>query len=937
MKFIEQLTAYIEEHLNPRHLTIVLPSERAKKYIAASWYSIHKKPVWLPEMITIDQLVRKHANFPIIDKTRALIELYAIHCEVVEIKEQQSFDDFLSWGGMLLSDFDEIDRYCVDPKQLFRNLSDVKEIENWSFSSEKPLTEQQKKFMEFWDLLPVYFKQLNENLEKKGLQYAGKAYRELADQPERLFSTDAKRQFIFAGFNALSKAELKLFKQLHVLGRGHILIDADSYYVHSKQHEAGMFIRSLMDELGVKSLPFIQNELTVNEKVIHTIECPQHTGQVKAVATLLSKLSAEELNDTLVLLADETLINPLLKNIPKQVGTANVTLGLPLQYTALRTWVDMLFSVQESKRKFNTKSLYVHDLRKIWRHPFIHAVLSEKEKKACAALEQKMIAKNSLFINPENINAGETHNELIKLISTDWNSNWVEAMRIIRLLNNFLHERMLNSTVFERAVVQRFDEVIRDFQLIVQEGLPDSSLRTFKQLFHQHWSGKSLAFHGSPLKGLQLMGLLETRLLDFKRIYVVGMNEGKMPPTNPLQSMIPMDLRAFFKMPTPREKQGLFAHHFYRLLHGCEEMWVTYTTAKENIGSNEASRYLKQIELELCRESHVKMKKWLYSIPTSESSYGPVEITKNEEVLAKIEQFLTTPLSASKVMNYLNCPLNFYYRYILDFGEEDTIEEEIENNRFGTFIHNVLEKLYLPYARHDKSGKLIHPAPKNLAVQDVDKMLMQFPGLIEEEFLTHFDKDKTAFESGKNLLSFQMANELTKRILLKEREFISQLTEPLFIEYVEFTMEAEMEIEINGESRKIQLKGIADRIDSYGDQIRVIDYKSGVVKTDHVELGEFKEGQDILSYVHSTKHALQLLMYLYLYREMNGVIPSQAAIYSMVSIKDGVLPLRIKNEGDLGELVNRLPEFFESFISALLQSDEPLTHKEDAKFCQFCQ
>jgi hypothetical protein len=214
---------------------------------------------------------------------------------------------------------------------------------------------------------------------------------------------------------------------------------------------------------------------------------------------------------------------------------------------------------------------------------------------------------------------------------------------------------------------------------------------------------------------------------------------------------------------------------------------------------------------------------------------------------------------------------------------------------------------------------------------------MEFPGLIEEEFLDHFDKDKTAFESGKNLLSFQMANELTKRILLKEREFISQLSDPLFIEYVEFTMVGEMEIEVNGESRKIQLKGIADRIDSYGDQIRVIDYKSGVVKTDHVELGEFKEGQDILSYVHSTKHALQLLMYLYLYREVNGVIPSQAAIYSMVSIKDGVLPLRIKNEGDLGELVNRLPEFFESFISALLHSDEPLTHNEDAKFCQFCQ
>lgn len=433
------------------------------------------------------------------------------------------------------------------------------------------------------------------------------------------------------------------------------------------------------------------------------------------------------------------------------------------------------------------------------------------------------------------------------------------------------------------------------------------------------------------------MGLLETRLLDFKRIYVVGMNEGKMPPTNPLQSMIPMDLRAWFKMPTPREKQGLFAHHFYRLLHNCEEMWVTYTTAKENVGSNEASRYLKQIELELCRESKVQLKKWLYSIPTSESTYGPVEIPKNEEVLAKIEQFLTAPLSASKVMSYLNCPLNFYYRYILDFGEEDTIEEEIENNTFGTFIHNVLEKLYRPFARHDEEGNLVQPAPKNLTVQDIDKMLLLYPSHIEAEFLKHFDNDKSAFETGKNLLSFQMANELTKRILLNERDFVSQLSVPLFIEYIEHTMEADLVINVEGIPRTIKLKGIADRIDSYGDQIRVIDYKSGKVKKDHVELGELKPEQDLLSYMHSTKFALQLLMYLYLYREMKGVLPTEATIYSMVSIKEGTFPLQSKEAINLEELVNRLPEFFEAFVSELIDKEGRLKHNTEFKYCQFCK
>jgi ATP-dependent helicase/nuclease subunit B len=937
MKFIEQLTAYIEEHLDPRHLTIVLPSERAKKYIGASWYNRFKKPVWLPEMITIDQLVRQHARHPIIDRTRALIELYAIHCELDQSNEPQSFDDFLSWGGLLLNDFDEIERYQVKPKDLFRNLTDIKEIENWSFNNEK-LTEQQKKFMEFWEKLPTYFFALSSKLEDKGMMQAGRAYRELAESPEVLFKLDKNRNYLFAGFNALSKSELELFKQLHNLGRGHIIIDADAYYLHSATHEAGSFIRKLVEELHVKSLPFVSNGLTQRSKTINTIECPQHTGQVKAIASLLNKLSEHELNETMVLLADESLIAPLLKNIPKNVGTANVTLGLPLQYTALKTWIENIFGIQESKLRYKSEAFYTHDLRKIWRHPFVLELLTETEKKRFIGHEQRIINKNILFVNPETVACGNAHDTLLELLRTPWKGDWGLAIKSIRQLNHFVHERIPHSSVYDRAILQRFDEVIRDFQHLVEEGLPTISLKTFKHLFHQHWSGKALAFHGTPLKGLQIMGLLETRLLDFKRIYAIGMNEGKMPPTNPVQTMIPMDLRAYFGLPTPREKQGLFAHHFYRLLHECDEMWVTYTTAKENIGSNEASRYLKQLELELCRENEgVVMHKWLYSIPTSDSGYGMVEIQKTDEVFSRINTFLNGSLSASKVNKYFSCPLEFYYRYILDFGEEEVIEEEIENNRFGIFIHEVLEQLFRNFARHDKEGNKVTPSPKNVTIADIDHMLEIYPNLIEEQFTRHFHGDRSAFDSGKNVLSFQMALELTRRILLKEREFIAQLNVPLFIEYIEFTMEAELEIQHEGKPRKIRLKGIADRIDSFGNEFRVIDYKSGKAKKSEVTLDERKADQDIVSYISATKHALQLLMYMYLFRSIKGFLPSQASIYSMVSIEEGPLPLCIKNDGLLQDVVDELPAFFEQFVHELLNQNAALRHNPESKYCSFCE
>ncbi len=937
MTFTDQIAEYIhEQNLDLKHLTIVLPSERAKKYIAASLFKTYQKPILAPEMITIDRWVRNLSDKTVIDKTRVLVKLFKVQLENLTNEKDKSFDEFMSWGTILLSDYDEIDRYLLSSEKVFKNLADIKEIENWSFGDET-LSEGQKRFMEFWDRLPDYYKRLNEVLDKENSCYMGKAYRFLSENLDVVFKADKERHFLFAGFNALSPAEMSIMKQLERMGRAHILINADNYYLDNPSHEAGRFLRDFKKELDMKELPFVEDNLKNAKKHIEIIECAQQTGQVKVAATILSEFSKEEIDETLVLLADESLIAPLLRNLPKKIGQANITLGLPLKNTSLRTWVDLIFSIQENKTRFKSEAIYIHDLQKMWNHPFLTAVLKKEEKVAITQLETELIRKNSIFQTVTKIKIGAVPDAILAQLTQNWAGNWEIAMQAIRSLNELLFSNLSDEDAFEKAIVQGFDQALLDFENLVKEGLPVMSLKSFRHLFQQHWNTKSIAYHGNPLDGLQIMGLLETRLLDFKKIIVLGLNEGKMPPTNPIQTMIPMDLRGYFNLPTPRDKQGLFAHHFYRLLHHCSEMWVTYTSAQESIGSNEASRYLLQLELELSRINPlITIGKQFYTIPNETSETESVqEIHKTDEILKRIDDMFDKSVSASTLNKYLSCPLDFYYRYVMEFGEETEIEEEVESNTFGTFIHNVLEEMYTPFARHDKQGVIKAAKPKNLTSMDIDKMLKQYEGLINKEFLKYFNEDKDAFSSGKNLLSYQMALELTKRILEQEKKFIAAQTEMVFIEYLELELKADMEIEVLGEKKTLRFKGFIDRIDSIGGKIRIIDYKSGKVKEDDVVVKKINE--DLIKTFSGTKHALQLALYCYLYQENYGELPAEASIYSLINIKDGTFPLSSKTSS-VEELINLFPDFVAQLCVQIYDKELPFTHvtKTQFNYCLYC-
>ena len=943
-KFLDKIAKHIAESgIALTDWIIILPSERASHYLQSALYNIYKSPVYSPKISTIHQWVKELTKEPILDKTRLLLQLYEVHKENLQQADDFIFDEFLNCGQIVLSYFDELERYMVDPNYMFRNLRDIKEIENWSFG-ETTLTKRQQEFIEFWDRLPIYYKCLNEKLAKAGTTYSGKAYRKLAENIDIIFSNYPDKRFLFAGFNALSKAEKNIMKQLHQMGRADIIIDADTYYYHDKIHEAGLFLRNTTNYLGVKELSFISNNLLSNKKEVDVIACSQFTGQAKVAGTILSEMDEKTLNETLLLLADESLIVPLLNNIPKNVGKANITLGLPLKNSTIRTWLELIFKIQEGFDTYERHIVYHKDLIGFWHHPFISSIMNEDELDSIRKQEHEIKRFNKLFQSPDKILISERIDMIFKPLFTPWKNNWKEALKLIRSLNSLLFHELEDKNTFEKAILKGLDDALIGFEQCVHENFPEMRLRTFRTLFNQAWMQETIAYYGNPMEGLQIMGLLETRLLDFKNIIVIGMNEGKMPPTNPIQTLVPMDLRKHLELPLPRDKQGLFAHHFYRLLHYCERMFITYSTSTEGIAASEPSRYLLQLELELKKENkNFTFTKKDYTLPENQSKTKSKSIEKTTEIVDKLDGFLEKGISASALKTFFACPLDFYYKYLLKFGEAEKVDETIESNQLGTFIHEVLENMYTPFCKRDKEGNLKNPLPPKIGIADIEHMEKSYELLMSESFSRFFGGQPDAYLKGKNYLSFTMALELTKRFLKHEKSIIKKTGKAIAIEALEEKLEDTLEIEIFGTKKTVKLKGFADRVDSIDDEIRIIDYKTG--KVDKSDVGKsFSrpkwEGTDeelLVKLSIECKHFFQLMTYTYLYYKKHHRIVAESSIVSLVNISESPFVMNAK------DLTNaRIIELFPTVLAKLLEqiydTDTPFEHTEEYfSYCLYCK
>jgi len=932
MKFLDRLAHQIlAKKIAAKDLFIILPSERAKRYLQNALFQMNHGPLVSPQILTIDQWISDLTKKTIQHPTRTLLSLYNIYKSLFQ-EQALSFEDYLTWGPILLSDFDDVDRYLVDHQQLYQNLASIKALESWQID-EEAYSASQKKFMLFWELIPKLHGGLLKHLKETNSCTKAQAYRELATNPSHYFKP--AQYFIFAGFNALSLAEQQLIKYLINAKQAEYIQDSDRYYFDNPFHEAGNFQRKNSTFFGLGAPDDLPDALRTATYHVKEIECAQHIGQVKVLATELYQNTHTDWSEVLVLLADESLVHAAIRNIPKTVGQANITLGLPLEQTPIRTWIDLCFQLQENHQKFRTKALYYKDFQRFCHHAFITIAFNQKELHALAKVEKHTVQFNRVFQRVDQLQLPNKLQELLELLNADWQADWQQGLTQLRKINSFLLLHIPEENDFERTALLSFETCCRQFELLFDDAFPEMALSSFKKLFYQHWTRAHLAYIGSPTEGLQITGLLETRLLDFEHIYVLGMNEGKLPPTNPIQSIIPMDLRSAFGLPSNRDKQGLFAQHFYRLLHHARHLTFTYTTTSEVLGSHEKSRYLLQLEMEWrAANPNVNWQTFYYQIPTDEQNQEVSAIPKNTAIQERLLAYLKNGVSASALRKFANCPLDFYYRYVVEFGEEEEVEEDLAASTFGSLIHACLEELFTPFAQKDKNGKRIEPAPGPVTAKDISQMLNTYPAILRKHFLKYFDQNATLFERGKNLLSFEMALDLTNQHLRKELDFVQQLHEPLFIEQLEARFELTQMVQIEQSQIPILFVGFIDRIDRIGQNgYRVIDYKSGKVKDEDVKMSA---KHDAFTNLTKPKHVMQLCLYTLFFEAQYGQLPAEARIESLINVSEDFALSYDKNT-DLSMIPKLFEDGMQALVAQLMDTEIPFSHNPEAKYCQFCK
>ena len=946
--FIKQLSKHISDNYQDlSKLTLVLPSQRAVKYIQKALHEIYQRPFFSPNFITIDVFASSFVDEEPVDHVELLFRFYKIY---VKLGNNEDFETFLNWAPLLIADCNDIDRYLVDANQLFKNLRDVRELEQWSFGEGRELSESQKQFLDFWNQLKEYYHSINENLAQDGLAYSGAIMRKATLQViARVDEIYAEQHFIFAGFNALSEAELQIMTSLVKLNRAEVILEADKFYLENKNHEAGLFIRKTKERIPEAII--LQNDALRNtEKEMTITSCAQAGSMLKVTQHLLSQMSREELNDTVLLLADESLIVPAIKHIPKSVEVANITLGLPLKLTALRPWIEHIFEFQRNFDYFKTDALYHKTITAFLKHPFIELLLTENDRELILKEEANIIRFNKIFTKLKLESFSDNLRQVLDLVLQPWKDDFIFAIEQIQQLNTLIFDVLESeSHLLERSAMFHFHEAVKGLSVVFQrEDLPVMNLRSFEKFFTMRWIGESVAYYGNPIEGLQVMGMLETRMLDFKNLIVIGLNEGVLPPVNSINSLIPLDLRRYFGLPLPADKDAIFAHHFYRLLSGAENIHVLYSTNQgDDLAAAEPSRYLQQIEMELKPISKFRISYNAYNIPVSES-ISALSFSNSEEVRARILAYFQRGLSPSAMSKFLKCPMDFYVRYVLKYSDDEDVEEDIEHSTFGSVVHNTLEKLYTPFI-----GEV-----RPVLVEDIDLMLTICDSEVEVQFKNKFETSIDVFDRGAMYFALLAAKKQVRRFLKYERNLLKENPEQsLFIVSLEKKYEKELVLDVSGKQESIKILGNIDRVDRFGGKLRIVDYKTGKCEAFQVTIGgksceniaealQNLYAYDFESMKHLDQHyVLQLLVYLVLYFENRKEIPDAIGIISMRNLNDGLQQLKIKPKSNSPASLEipideKLAEFTTRYLvhlAELILKSERFEHNPKSKYCLLCQ
>lgn len=929
-------------------LAFVFPNRRTGLFFQKYLSEVADTPLFSPTILTINDLFIQLSGKQSADRISMLFILYDIY--IRQSGSTETFDEFLYWGEMLLNDFDDIDKYMANARMLFSNVTDLREIENdfdflsdeqiaairsfWSSFYPRGDTPNQQQFLAVWQVLYDLYEEFRATLAAEGKGYEGMIFREVVESMERGESPDLPyEQIVFVGLNALSVSEERFLAQLQKREIADFYWDYVSDKVTDPDNKASYFVSR-----NLKSFPSSM-KLPPEEKVkteIEVIGIPSGIGQAKHVYTLLSdwckeaEMSSEEALRTAVILPDEHLLIPVLNAIPEQIRRINVTMGYPLAGTPVASLIEYILALQKNVRYIDRNPLfYFRDVLPVLNHRYILSTSPE----IISSLVKEITENNKIYISHTELEK----TPLLEILFTPVTGVEAFSDYLIKVLEELNKVMSALSDEEEEDAPQRTNDLEQEFifhyfttvnrmKEVMKDARIEMKIDTFFRLLKRVTDTITIPFHGEPLSGLQIMGVLETRALDFDRLIILSMNEGIFPQRKAANSFIPYNLRRGFGLPTYEHQDSVWAYHFYRLIDRASHVSLLYDTRSNGLQTGEVSRFVHQLHYHY----EVPMRDKLVVYNVSSSKTPPLAVPKREDIMRRLDAYRkggSKAISASAINTYLDCPLKFYFSVVEGIREEEEVSETIESDVFGSILHKVMEELYKPFQGKMVTVDLLKAIRKDTAL---------LTGAIARAFASEFFKTEVVRSlTGQNYLIGEMIRKYVEKIL--ERD--GKLTPFVYIE---------SERKINGlislsDHSEIRLKGFIDRVDEVLDAIRIIDYKSGSGTTTFSSIESLfnKEEKD------RAKAVMQVFMYCWMYAHFteNKGKTIQPGIYYVRSLFSDPFDPSVYHRIERGksEKVEDFSGYAQAFeeglrgcLDEIFNPEIPFTQTPTGKACSYC-
>ncbi len=862
-------------HVNLSQLTFILPSKRAGVFLKHQLTEVTNETFFAPEIISVEEFVEDLSELKTVSNTELLFEFYNSYTELTKKENLDSFESFSKWAQILLQDFNEIDRYLIPQNKIFNYLSAIQDLKHWSLEKEK--TDFVKNYLSFWNKLYKYYNHFSETLLKKKIGYQGLIYRQAVKNLKAYIDNNTKKQHVFLGFNALNTAEETIIQTLLENNLAKTYWDIDAVFINNPKHDAALFTRQHKTNWKYfQNNPF--NWITTNyskEKNISVFGIPKNIGQAKYIGTLLKSIEKENrsLQNTAIVLGDENLLIPVLNSIPTNIESLNITMGFPLKSIPLSSLFDALFNIHKNQ----SNTFYYKDVINILSHQFIRPLFLIDNIDYASKIIETIDANNIVYLTT--VRLKQIANKsiyIIDLLFSNWETSIDLALKnCLQLILNIKEylDTDKDANILSLEYLFRFNELFNELIKLNTDYNHIKDVSTLFSIYKELLSSETLDFQGEPLQGLQIMGMLESRVLDFETVIISSVNEGVLPSGKSNNSFIPFDVKIENNLPTYKEKDAVYTYHFYRLLQRAKNIYILYNTEADILTGGEKSRFITQLELENIH--HINHQIIAPQVPVITPSLNV--INKTADLQLKLKELAEKGFSPSSLTNYIRNPIDFYYQKILKIKEHNDVEETVAANTLGTVVHNTLEDFYKPLIGDFLTVDIIKKLKK-----DINKTVTHhFTDVYKEGDIT----------KGKNLIIYEIAKRYVSNFLDME---IKELKAGNEIKILAIELENRVKMDIPELDYPVILTGKVDRVDTYNGITRIIDYKTGRVEQNKVEVVNW---EDISTDYTKYSKSFQILTYAYmmqLYKDIK--LPIEAGIISFKNLNAGFLKFAKKDK-----------------------------------------